>query len=133
MPRKGSYQAVGMAVGPPDMEPLDVLGSAGSALWRRLWAANDGTLLNVDALMVQMLCESVDERSELRERVTGVGDWRDRVALRTLDAEISKMLHLLGLDPTARHRLGHRARFSPGLSVIDELRARRPVGRGDPQ
>ena len=124
MPRKGSVQAVGVFVGPPDMEPLDVLGSAGSALWGRVWAANDGTLLNVDASMVQMLCESVDERSELRERVASGGDWRDRVALRTLDAEISKMLHLLGLDPTARARLGSRSGPAPA-GVLDELRARR--------
>jgi hypothetical protein len=107
------------------MEPLDVLGSAGSALWGRVWAANDGTLLNIDAHLVQMLCESVDERSTLRERVVGGGDWRDRVALRTLDAEISKMLHLLGLDPLARHRLGGRARSSAPSGVLDELRAKR--------
>ena len=124
MPRKGSYQAVGVFVGPPDMEPLDVLGCAGSALWGRVWAANDGTLLNIDAHLVQMLCECVDERAELRERVVGGGDWRDRVALRTLDAEISKMLHLLGLDPTARARLGSRSGPAPS-GVLDELRAKR--------
>ena len=125
MTRKGPNRAVGVFVGPPDMEPLDVLGSAGSALWGRVWAANDGTLLNIDAHLVQMLCESVDERSTLRERVVGGGDWRDRVALRTLDAEISKMLHLLGLDPLARHRLGGRARSSAPSGVLDELRAKR--------
>ena len=107
------------------MEPLDVLGPAGSALWGRVWGSNNGTLLNIDASMVQMLCESVDERSMLRERVAGGGDWRDRVALRTLDGEISKMLHLLGLDPTSRARLGGRARSSAPSGVLDELRAKR--------
>jgi hypothetical protein len=125
MTRKGSNQHVGVFVGPPDMEPLNTLGAAGSALWGRVWAANDGTLLNIDAHLVQMLCECVDERSTLRERVVGGGDWRDRVALRTLDAEISKMLHLLGLDPLARHRLGGRARSSAPSGVLDELRAKR--------
>ena len=124
MTRKGSIQAVGVFVGPPDMEPLDVLGSAGSALWVRVWAANDGTLLNVDASMVQMLCECVDERQLLRSRVFVEGEWRDRVALRTLDAEIEKMLTMLGLNPLGRHRLGGRVRSAPS-GVLDELRARR--------
>jgi hypothetical protein len=86
-------------VGPPDMEPLHTLGAAGSALWGRIWAANDGTLLNIDAHIVQMLCECVDERQLLRSRVFVEGEWRDRVALRTLDAEIEKMLTMLGLNP----------------------------------
>ena len=124
MTRKGSNQAVGVFVGPPDMEPLDVHGSAGSALWRRVWAANDGTLLNIDSHIVQMLCECVDERQLLRTRVFVEGDWRDRVALRTLDGEIEKMLTMLGLNPLGRHRLGARVRSAPA-GVLDELRARR--------
>ncbi len=126
-------QARGVYVGGEDMEPLDTLGPAGLAQWREVWAGNNGTLLNIDTHMVQLLCESVDERALLRTRVFVDGNWRDRVALRTLDTAIARTLHLLGLNPTARHRLGNRARFSPGLSVIDELRARRPVGRGGPQ
>ena len=124
MTRKGSNQHVGVFVGPPDMEPLNTLGAAGSALWGRVWAANDGTLLNIDAHLVQMLCESVDERQLLRSRVFVEGEWRDRVALRTLDASIDKMLGLLGLNPLARHRLGGRVRSAPS-GVLDELRARR--------
>lgn len=124
MTRKGSNQAVGVFVGPPDMEPLDVLGPAGSALWGRIWAANDGTLLNIDSHVVQMLCECVDERVALRLRVFTENNWRDRVALRTLDASIEQMLSMLGLNPLARHRLGGRVRSAPS-GVLDELRARR--------
>ena len=124
MTRKGSNQHVGVFVGPPDMEPLNTLGAAGLALWGRIWAANDGTLLNIDAHIVQMLCECVDERQLLRSRVFGEGEWRDRVALRTLDAEIEKMLTMLGLNPLGRHRLGGRVRSAPS-GVLDELRARR--------
>ena len=111
-------------MGPPDMEPLQTLGAAGLALWGRIWAANDGTLLNIDSHVVQMLCECADERQLLRTRVFVEGEWRDRVALRTLDAEIEKMLTMLGLNPLARHRLGSRVRSAPS-GVLAELRARR--------
>ena len=124
MPRKGPNRAVGVFVGPPDMEPLDELGPEGLALWGRVWGSNNGTLLNIDASMVHMLCESVDERSTLRDRVLVVGEWRDRVALRTLDAQIAKMLHLLGLNPISRARLGPRLGPAPS-GLLDELRARR--------
>jgi len=125
MTRKGSNKHVGVFVGPPDMNPLHPLGVAGLALWKRVWAANDGTLLNIDSHLVQMLCECVDERQALRLSVFTEGDWRDRVALRTLDAEIEKMLGMLGLNPLARHRLGSRVRSAPTTNVLDELRARR--------
>lgn len=125
MTRKGSNQHVGVFVGPPDMIPLHPLGVAGSALWKRVWAANDGTLLNIDSHVVQMLCECVDERVALRLSVFTEGDWRDRVALRTLEGEISTMFGLLGLNPLARHRLGSRVRSAPASSVLDELRRKR--------
>ena len=124
MSRKGANQHVGVCVGPPDMVPLHPLGVAGLALWKRVWAANDGTLLNIDSHVVQMLCESVDERVALRLLVFTEGNWRDRVALRTLEGEISTMLGLLGLNPMSRHRLGSRVRSAPA-GVLDELRARR--------
>ena len=124
MTRKGANQHVGVFVGPPDMVPLHTLGAAGLALWGRIWAANDGTLLNIDSHVVQLLCESVDERVALRLRVFTEGNWRDRVALRTLDAEIEKMLTMLGLNPLGRHRLGSRVRSAPS-GVLDELRRKR--------
>jgi hypothetical protein len=71
-----------------------------------------------------MLCECVDERQALRLSVFTEGNWRDRVALRTLDASIEQMLTMLGLNPLARHRLGSRVRSAPS-GVLDELRARR--------
>ena len=124
MARKPVNQHVGVFVGPADMIPLHPLGVAGLALWGRVWAANDGTLLNIDSHIVQMLCECVDERVALRLRVFTEGDWRDRVALRTLDGEIEKMLTMLGLNPLGRHRLGSRVRSAPA-GVLDELRRKR--------
>ena len=124
MARKPVNQHVGVFVGPPDMIPLHTLGAAGSALWKRVWAENDGTLLNIDSHVVQLLCESVDERQALRLRVFTEGNWRDRVALRTLEKSIEEMLGLLGLNPLARHRLGSRVRSAPA-GVLDELRRKR--------
>ena len=49
----------------------------------------------------------MDERSQLRLQVLrGTGDWRDRVALRSLDAQLQTMLSLLGMSPTDRTKLG---------------------------
>ena len=124
MARKPVNQHVGVFVGPADMIPLHPLGVAGLALWKRVWAANDGTLLNIDSHVVQLLCESVDERVALRLRVCTEGDWRDRVALRTLEKSIEEMLGLLGLNPMSRHRLGSRVRSAPA-GVLDELRRKR--------
>jgi len=36
----------------------------------------------------------------------GTGDWRDRVALRSLDSQLQTMLSLLGMSPTDRAKLG---------------------------
>ena len=123
MPRKGANQHVGVFVGPPDMIPLHPLGVAGLALWKRVWAANDGTLLNIDSHIVQMLCECVDERAELRRQVFAEREWRDRVGLRNLEHDIRAMYSLMGFNPVDRGKMGV-GEVRPA-SVLDELRARR--------
>lgn len=60
---------------------------------------------SLDLDLVLVLCESVDERSALRARVIREADWRDRVALRALDAQIDKAFGDLGLNPTERVKL----------------------------
>ena len=100
------------------------LGEAGTGLWVRTWA-DTPWLTEVDRPTVLLLAESEDERQALRALVMAeTGTWRDRVALRQLDAQIRALLTLLGLTPMARHRLGASARTGP-TSVIDELRAMR--------
>ena len=100
------------------------LGEAGQAAWARTWA-DTPWLTDVDYDVVLLLAESEDERQALRAGVmAGTGTWRDRVALRQLDAQIRAYLTLLGLTPMARHRLGASARTG-ATSVIDELRAMR--------
>ena len=100
------------------------LGEAGKAAWTRTWA-DTPWLTDVDYGVVLLLSESEDERQALRALVMGdTWTWRDRVALRQLDAQIRAYLTLLGLTPMARHRLGASARTG-ATSVIDELRAMR--------
>jgi hypothetical protein len=100
------------------------LGEAGKAAWTRTWA-DTPWLTEVDHGVVLLLAESEDERQALRAGVmAGTGTWRDRVALRQIDAQIRAYLTLLGLTPMARHRLGASARTGP-TSVLDELRAKR--------
>lgn len=53
-----------------------------------------------------MVCELIDERQALRMKVLVDQDWRDRTALRALDAQVLNCLSLLGFTPVDRARLG---------------------------
>jgi hypothetical protein len=86
--------------------PLRELAPDGRDMWTRLWSMNSpwiSTLIDLDH--VTLLCESIDERVALRQRVLVDGDWRDRVALRALDEQIDRMMGALGLNPTDRAKL----------------------------
>jgi phage terminase small subunit len=95
-----------MAIEAP--EPPRPLGVEGMKLWKRIWEQGRTWISsNSDLEMVTLLCESMDERSQLRFIVLkGTGDWRDRVALRSLDSQLQTMLSLLGMSPTDRAKLG---------------------------
>lgn len=87
-------------------EPLRELGPEGRRAWVRLWQLGKrwiSTDLDIDH--VTILCESIDERSLLRGEVLERGDWRERVALRTLDDQILRMMGELGLNPMERAKL----------------------------
>ena len=86
--------------------PLRELASDGQDLWVRLWSMNSPWISSqVDLDHVTLLCEAVDERVALRRQVLADGDWRDRVALRSLDDQIDRMMGALGLNPTDRAKL----------------------------
>ena len=129
--RKGATVARKPTTEPPPVRAVGTsvplpegLGEAGSALWTRTWA-DTPWLTEADHGVVLLLAESEDERQALRAGVMAdTGTWRDRVALRQLDAQIRAYLTLLGMTPMARHRLGASARTGP-TSVLDELRAKR--------
>ena len=106
LPDQGKLIALPMAAEPPT--PTSTLGPEGLKLWNRIWEQGRTWIsLNSDLEMVTLLCESMDERSQLRLLVLrGTGDWRDRVALRSLDSQLQTMLSLLGMSPTDRTKLG---------------------------
>jgi len=77
-----------------------------------------------DAEVVQMLAEAMDERMVLREAVmSGDHDWRDRIALRSLDDQIKSLLSSLGFTPTDRAKLG--VAEVKQMSKLDAMRARK--------
>jgi len=123
LPDAKKVTALKMASSEP--EPLRPLGTEGQALWSRVWASGATWIApGTDIELVQILCESMDERQQLREVVmAGGADWRDRVALRNLEAEIKSMLSALAFTPTDRTRLGVGEVRQE--SKLEALRARR--------
>lgn len=105
LPERSALTVLPAADGPP--EPARPLGPAGRALWGRVWGAGATWLAElVDAEQVLILCEQADERAALRVKVLRDGEWRERAALRALDAQIMQGLALLGFNPVDRSRLG---------------------------
>jgi phage terminase small subunit len=114
--------ALPMAVEPP--EPPRPLGPEGMKLWKRVWEAGRAWISpNSDIEHVLIMCETMDERSQLRLNVLRGADWRDRVALRSIDSQIASMLSALGFTPIDRSRLGIAE--VQAQSKIDQLMARR--------
>lgn len=59
-------------------EPVRSLKPAGFNMWVRLWSmSNPWISPTVDLDHVTLLCESIDERVALRQRVLADGDWRE--------------------------------------------------------
>lgn len=88
-------------------EPHRPLGSVGRQFWDRVWSVGFTWISpQMDIELLQMVCEQIDERQALRLRVLRDGDWRDRTALRALDAQVLDCLSLLGFTPVDRARLG---------------------------
>ncbi|NBW19750.1 MAG: hypothetical protein EBR82_68435, partial [Caulobacteraceae bacterium] len=61
---------------------------------------------HTDIELLQIVSELIDERQALRMKVLVDQDWRDRAALRSLDAQVLDCLSLLGFTPVDRARLG---------------------------
>jgi len=87
--------------------PYRPLGPAGQQFWERVWAVGFTWISpQMDIELLQLVAEQIDERVALRMRVLKQGDWRDRAALRSLDAQVLDCLSLLGFTPVDRARLG---------------------------
>lgn len=104
--------------------PIRRLNGPGLELWARVWSLNQTWLLpESDAELLQITCEMIDEREELRTYVLEQPDaWHERKGLRELDKAIVSNLSLLGLTPTDRIKLGLNVVKSQ--SKLDELLAR---------
>ena len=97
--------ALPMAVETP--QPPRPLKDDGTKLWNRIWDSGRTWISPTsDIELVTILCESMDERTQLRAKVLNGGDWRDRGALRALETQLVAILSVLGLNPTDRSRLG---------------------------
>jgi hypothetical protein len=122
LPAVASVIALPAADGiPPVLRPLM---NEGQRLWNRVWSEGAVWLSpNTDIELVQMLAETMEERSELRQLVmSGQGEWRDRVALRSVDDQIKSLLSALGFTPVDRTRMGVAEVRS--MSKLEALQAR---------
>lgn len=110
-------------------EPLRPLGQEGLRMWERIWTSGGVWVSErTDIELVQLTCEAMDERIALRVAVLRGADWRDRVALRTLERSIVAMLSQLGFSPVDRTRMG-AAEVAP-VSKLQQLRERQERRKG---
>ena len=122
LPELRNVVALPMATQPPI--PPRPLGPEGLKLWNRIWDEGKSWISPASDLeMVILLCESMDERTQLRLQVLKGSDWRDRVALRSLESQIVSMLSSIGFDPISRSKLG--VAEVQKQSALDQLIARR--------
>lgn len=111
-----------MGVGVP--EAPRPLGVVGAGMWESVWVSASWLDPESDLQAVLVLCETLDERVVLRDRVLQAMDWRERAGLRALDEQVSQAMDALGLTPRSRSRLAVAVQESP----FDEL-ARRKARR----
>lgn len=121
LPKPGGLLVIPGIREPP--EPHRPLGQVGQELWTRVWESGAVWLAEkIDCETLLIICEQADERQGLRVKVLRNGDWRERAALRALDAQVMNGLALLGFNPVDRARLGvAEVRQHP----LDEFIARR--------
>lgn len=123
LPDRAELVALPAALEPPN--PHRPLGAAGRALWERVWTSGAGWISpGSDSEQVLITCEQIDERQALRVSVLREGHWRDRGALRALDAQIMDGLAVLGFNPVDRSRLG--VAEVKRVSIVEQLRREHP-------
>jgi hypothetical protein len=108
-PGKRPLPATTIAIPTSSIAPIPhrPLGPAALQFWERVWSVGFTWISpQMDVELLQMVAEQIDERVALRMRVLKQNDWRDRAALRSLDAQVLDCLSLLGFTPVDRARLG---------------------------
>lgn len=105
-------------------KPPRPLGQEGRATWRRIWALHAPWIHpQRDLEHVMLLCEAMDERVRLRVLVLRDESWRERAALRNLDAQITDLLSSLGLNPVQRNALSVGEEATGRLAELRALRS----------
>jgi hypothetical protein len=105
-------------------EPDRPLLKYGQEMWERIWGLGLTWISpQTDIELCLMTCEMIDERWNLRVKVMGGDDSKQRRALRELDRMIIGNLSLLGFSPTDRMRLG--VAEVKKQSKLEELLAKR--------
>ena len=103
--------------------PRRPLGKAGKEAWDRVWRHRlTWVHRDVDDEFVLLLCEAFDERAILRPSVLRGDNWRDRVALRQLDSQITLMMGELGLSPAQRKEFNAEVEQTGRLGELRALR-----------
>lgn len=93
------------------------LAAEGGEVWARLWARADYEAAGPAVVELALtVCEQIDERLRLRAAVLRHGEWRDRVALRALDLQITTGLAAFH-DRTA-HGSTDRTSFDDLLAAL---------------
>lgn len=107
-------------------EPIRPLAQFGRSMWDRTWQSGAVWVSEqTDIELLQMVCEQIDERMQLRLEVLRNGNRDDRRALRDLDKQIVSNLSYLGFTPTDRARLGvAEVRVQSTLETLRQARGK---------
>ena len=106
------------------IDPHRPLEWAGQQLWDAvfkfggLWVSN-----RTDTTLLQMTCEQLDRREEIRSLILETRDWHLYKQLNDLERLITSNLGLLGFTPSDRTRLGLAE--VKAKSKLEELMARK--------
>lgn len=89
------------------VEPLRELGVAGRQLWDQVFAFGELWVSSrTDVSFLQLVCEQLDRREELRRVISESDDWHLSKQLNDLERLIASNLGSLGFTPVERARLG---------------------------
>jgi hypothetical protein len=104
-------------------EPIRPLSVDGLNFWNRIWSIGRVWVsAQTDIELLQLICEQVDERAELRELLAESQSADTRKALRELEKSLVANLSLMGFTPSDRSRLG--VAEVTRMSKVEELRAK---------
>lgn len=106
------------------MEPIRELSEAGMQLWRDTYEYAPW-IARTDAPLLQLVCEQVDRREEMRAMMANAGleDWHMFKQLNDIEAAIVANFGKLGFSPDSRSRLGLAE--VKAQSKLEELLARK--------